>query len=232
MTTITIERTILDRLIEAWDSTVLPTHRDGMMQERMEDLRAELAKPTRCALCGYQHGHQIGCANNPVDIALSEQAASAELAKKINSEAHCAESSVDYWQQRGYLGRPDEWREACRLFRVRCSPEDINSMAKLRAYIEDGLLIVSRPISKTPTPAQHDAPETLALKAERDATMKDAERLDYLQKHARCDPKMDGKHVWWPTTFNQAQNLRGETLREAIDAAIAKAEGDAIKKGG
>ena len=45
MTTITIERTILDRLIEAWDSTVLPTHRDGMMQERMEDLRAELAKP-------------------------------------------------------------------------------------------------------------------------------------------------------------------------------------------
>ena len=44
MTTITIERTILDRLIEAWDSTVLPTHRDGMMQERMEDLRAELAK--------------------------------------------------------------------------------------------------------------------------------------------------------------------------------------------
>ena len=45
MTTITIERTILDRLIEAWDSTVLPTHRDGMMQEHMEDLRAELAKP-------------------------------------------------------------------------------------------------------------------------------------------------------------------------------------------
>ena len=76
-----------------------------------------------------------------------------------------------------------------------------------------------------PTPAWRDAPETLALKAERDATMKDAERLDYLQKHARCDPKMDGNHVWWPTTFNQAQNLRGETLREAIDAAIAKAEG-------
>lgn len=76
-----------------------------------------------------------------------------------------------------------------------------------------------------PTPAWNDAPEVAALKAERDATMKDAERLDYLQKHARCDPKMDGNHVWWPTTFNQAQNLRGETLREAIDAAIAKAEG-------
>ena len=24
----------------------------------------------RCTLCNYQHGHQIGCENNPVDIAL------------------------------------------------------------------------------------------------------------------------------------------------------------------
>ena len=76
-----------------------------------------------------------------------------------------------------------------------------------------------------PTPAWHDAPETVALKAERDELLKDAERMDYLQKHARCDPKMDGNHVWWPTTFNQAHNLRGKTLRDAIDAAIAKAEG-------
>lgn len=29
---------------------------------------------TRCELCQYQHGHQIGCANNPVDIALKAQA--------------------------------------------------------------------------------------------------------------------------------------------------------------
>lgn len=45
MTTITIKRAILDRLIDAWDSTVLPKSRDGMMQERMEDLRAALAAP-------------------------------------------------------------------------------------------------------------------------------------------------------------------------------------------
>jgi hypothetical protein len=48
---------------------------------------------------------------------------------------------------------------------------------------------------------------------------KDAERLDYLQNNARCDPKMDGNHVWWPTSFNQAQSLKGPTIREAIDAA-------------
>lgn len=47
---------------------------------------------------------------------------------------------------------------------------------------------------------------------------KDAERLDYIQKNARNDPKMDGNHVWWPTTFNKA--LKGPTIRAAIDAAI------------
>ena len=90
---------------------------------------------------------------------------------------------------------------------------------------EHAILVLRTELAKPSAPAQHDAPEVAALKAELDAAMKDAERLDYLQKHARCDPKMDGKHVWWPTTFNQAQNLRGETLREAIDAAIDKAEG-------
>ena len=45
MTTITIERAILDRLVDAWDSTVLPKSHDGMMQGRMEDLRAALAAP-------------------------------------------------------------------------------------------------------------------------------------------------------------------------------------------
>jgi len=58
------------------------------------------------------------------------------------------------------------------------------------------------------------------LKAEVERLRKDAERLDYLQKHARCDPKMDGQHMWWPTTLNHANNLRGGTIREAIDAAM------------
>jgi hypothetical protein len=60
-------------------------------------------------------------------------------------EPERAESSVDYWQQRGYLGSPEEWREACRLYRSRCSEQDVQAMAKLHAYIEDGLLEVRRP---------------------------------------------------------------------------------------
>jgi hypothetical protein len=31
----------------------------------------------RCALCNYQHGHAIGCKNNPIDIALNKMAENA-----------------------------------------------------------------------------------------------------------------------------------------------------------
>lgn len=47
---------------------------------------------------------------------------------------------------------------------------------------------------------------------------RDAERLDCIERNARCDPKMDGQHVWWPTNFSH--RLIGPTLRDAIDAAL------------
>lgn len=46
----------------------------------------------------------------------------------------------------------------------------------------------------------------------------DAARLDHIEKHARYDPKIDGNHAWWPTTFENV--LRGPTLRAAIDAQM------------
>ena len=49
----------------------------------------------------------------------------------------------------------------------------------------------------------------------------DAELIDFLQSVARCDPKMDGNHVWWPLSWNTCQTIKGPTLREAIRAAIA-----------
>lgn len=51
---------------------------------------------------------------------------------------------------------------------------------------------------------------------------KDAERLGFIEKNARRDPKMDGNDVWWPTTFNQ--RLTGPTLRAAIDRAILQSQ--------
>jgi hypothetical protein len=50
----------------------------------------------------------------------------------------------------------------------------------------------------------------------------DTRRLDWLQSVARCDPKMDGNHVWWPLSFNVCSNLKGPNLRAAIDAAQAE----------
>jgi hypothetical protein len=57
----------------------------------------------------------------------------------------------------------------------------------------------------------------LSDKAKQDR-ITDTDRINFIEKRARCDPKMDGHHVWWPTTFNNA--LRGCNLREAIDAAL------------
>ena len=55
------------------------------------------------------------------------------------------------------------------------------------------------------------------LEAERDAAVAE---LDYIASNARCDPKMDGQHVWWPTSFNH--RLTGPSLRAAIRAAMEK----------
>ena len=59
--------------------------------------------------------------------------------------------------------------------------------------------------------------EVVKLRAEVERLRADGERLDHIEKRARCDPKMDGQHVWWPTSFSQA--LKGPTLRAAIDLA-------------
>ena len=44
----------------------------------------------------------------------------------------------------------------------------------------------------------------------------DTELIEWLQSVARCDPKMDGQHVWWPLHWNINQTIRGPTLREAL----------------
>jgi len=62
----------------------------------------------------------------------------------------------------------------------------------------------------------------LALLDEVERLRADAARLDHIEKHARYDPKIDGNHAWWPTTFENV--LRGPTLRAAIDAAMKEAK--------
>jgi hypothetical protein len=64
--------------------------------------------------------------------------------------------------------------------------------------------------------------QPVACLVENEALRKDAQRLDAIERNARCDPKMCGNHVWWPTTWKH--QLTGPTLRAAIDAAMTKGE--------
>lgn len=62
-----------ERLDAAIDAEV--SEAQGFLHRPAQDLRSgpvalSAAQPARCPLCNYQHGHQIGCENNPVDIAL------------------------------------------------------------------------------------------------------------------------------------------------------------------
>jgi len=40
----------------------------------LSDLARTALENKRCLLCNYQHGHAIGCENNPVDVALRDAA--------------------------------------------------------------------------------------------------------------------------------------------------------------
>lgn len=43
----------------------------GLTSEELTHLcELSKSKPEQCPLCNYDHGHMIGCNNNPVDIAL------------------------------------------------------------------------------------------------------------------------------------------------------------------
>lgn len=59
-------------------------------------------------------------------------------------------TAIDYEQQRGHFLSPEEWAEACRLFRIRCSVYDCEQMARMRTYVEEGLLVLVRPSQANP----------------------------------------------------------------------------------
>lgn len=74
-------------------------------------------------------------------------------------------SSIDQAQRVGYFGSPEEWREACRLFRIRHSSYDCAEMSKLRTYIEEGLLEVCRPNTRAAPDAPQPASQALLQQA-------------------------------------------------------------------
>lgn len=63
----------IDASVFSGDALHEPSNRDALREMCNRWIRTlDEYEVDRCDLCNYKHGHQIGCANNPVDIALIE----------------------------------------------------------------------------------------------------------------------------------------------------------------
>ena len=102
-------RAAAQALIDRWET---PLWKDvPHTAECIHRLRAALTTPAgaaampRCLACNYQHGHQIGCINNPVDIALRAGAAAVPASEPPFAVTFAAEYLTAYMQN-----EPDEVR--------------------------------------------------------------------------------------------------------------------------
>ena len=66
------------------------------------------------------------------------------------------------------------------------------------------------------------AEEITALRAELEKCRKDAELMNYVCSVTRCDPKMDGNHVFWGLG---GRPLKGGNLRQAIENEMIRMYG-------
>lgn len=147
-----------------------------------------------------------------------------------NSEALRLADELDYKWQRGLAPNDGETRQAAALLRQQAERiAELEAERDQHKHTATSLIALLADIRKAcGDNGKRMQPELVefigSLTAERDQLRAeverlraDAERLDHIEKHARCDPKMDGQHVWWPTNFKNA--LRGPNLRGAIDHA-------------
>lgn len=102
--------------------------------------------------------------------------------------------------------------------------DQVQSVIRERNELREEVERLRAALEVTPAPVTLEAAEWAigVFRAKEEQMRADAARLDFIEKHARYDPKMDGNHAWWPTTFEHV--LRGPTLRAAIDAAMKEAK--------
>jgi hypothetical protein len=105
-----------------------------------------------------------------VSASTSENEAASTLLAHLSARPAVLQepvNSIDHAQRIGHLPGPDHWQEICRTYRCRMNEYDIRQMAKLRTYIEEGLLVVVRPTVAT-QPAQPESINAQLLAALKD----------------------------------------------------------------
>lgn len=197
MTTTPIENHTLERLLDAWDTTVLPTHRDGAMQEWMEALRHEFTTCPDASITGRITGRITGL--DPAPKAETDDRHAQELlaqditiARALLEQVLEALDNIPHppWRDkeladaiRAELAKPVESAAPITLeqfraiahrtattYRHRSDPEKSSYAFVDGSSLDDFWLKVCEAIP--PAPAWHDAPEVSALKAERDELLK------------------------------------------------------------
>jgi hypothetical protein len=77
-------------------------------EQAIAAIRQALEAPVqRCVLCNYQHGHAIGCKNNPVDIALAKLAQPAPVQEYVILKPEHVIVETYSTQKGGFMLKPD-----------------------------------------------------------------------------------------------------------------------------
>ena len=181
MTTITIPIDVAEAAAEALGNFVSDHGWSDSDMQAMDNLDSYIArhKAIRAELA------------KPVDITTEMAAVADRFAHKLALDLECVLADYSGTWYDTAMTTLGAYRKAMNAIHERESPTFMG---------EPVLLDIA-----APTPAWHDAPEVAALKAERDAAMRDAERYRWL-----C-----GQQPW------------SEALGKSIDAAIANEEGGA-----
>lgn len=172
MTTTPIENHTLERLLDAWDTTVLPTHRDGAMQEWMEALRHEFTTCPDASITGRITGRITGL--DPAPKAETDDRHAQELLAQditiANMQARHAQELTAYeltvTNLRAELAGQKEpitleqfraiAHRTATTYRHRSDPEKSSYAFVDGSSLDDFWLKVCEAIP--PAPAWHDAP--------------------------------------------------------------------------
>lgn len=240
MTAITVDNTLLEQMLDAleaakngllWYQDTYPDATNdsddeamGKIDSALETLRAELAKPVEASYTATQLAAMVlsDCGIS-TDYAALHMLVAARIARHEEELIDSLKKLAKPVEQDAQITL-DQFRaiahRTATTYRHRTDPEKSSYAFVDGSSLDDFWRKVCEAIQ--PTPAQHDAPETLALKAERDALRKDAERYRWLREHFRfANDSM--RELWFDPVLEPNDSGVPDDLDQKIDHAMSGA---------